>query len=233
MPERFIRFGVTNHAGARSSTWKCWSQVGSGKTDVYVTCRALGGVLKLSMHESGRWHIAFDSSQFPGLFNDHMRPENRFVTRMNRPLPLVQGVTLACRVEIPSYGVSIPAPKLEKSVVWVSAPEPGESIEFAVMFTEPSVHVTDWPTKRSMGTDLAGTFKLDNGSRVWAVHRRIATAEPRLPSSPTPRYFKGIGKENLQTDGLRAVTWFTAPDDSVCFFEGPVLINPRGGACQS
>jgi hypothetical protein len=233
MPERSVRFGIANHAGARSSTWKCWSQLGSGKTDVYVACRALRGALKLSMHESGRWHIAFDAAQFPGLFEDSMRPESRFVTRMDCPAPIVQGVTLACRVHIPSYGVSIPAPDLEKGVAWVAAPEDGNSIEFAVMMTEASVRVTDWPTKRSMGTELAGTFYLDDGSRVWIVHHQIATAEPRLPSEGTPRFFKGKGKEDLDTEGLRGLTWGDALDGSVVFFEAPVLIQPGDGARDS
>ncbi len=233
MPERSVRFGVANHAGGQSSTWKCWSQAGRGKTDIYLTCRALRGALKLSMHESGRWHIAFDAAQFQGLFDDHMRPEGRFATRMDRPAPLVQGVTLACRVHIPSYGVSIPALDLEEGVVWVAAPERGQSIEFAVMITEPSVQVTDWPTKRSMGTELAGTFDLDDGSRVWIVHHQVATTEPRLPSSGTPRYFKGKGHEDLDAQGIRGVTWGTAPDGSIFFFEGPVLIGRGGNARAS
>lgn len=233
MPERSVRFGVTNHAGARSSTWKCWSQAGRGKTDVYLACRALRGALKLSMHESSQWHIAFDAAQFQGFFEDEMRPESRFVTRTDRPAPLVQGVTLACRVHIPSYGVAIPAPELEKGVAWVPAPEDGKSIEFAVLITEPSVQVTDWPTKRSMGTELAGTFDLDDGSRVWIVHHQIATAEPVLPNSGTLRYFKCNGNEDIDTEGLRVVTWRSAADNSIIFFEGPVLIQPGGGANDS
>lgn len=225
MPERSVRFGVRNHAGARSSTWKCWSQAGSGKTDVYVACRALRGALKLSMHESGRWHIAFDSAQFEGLFDDEMRPESRFAKRTHRPAPLAQGVTLGCRVHIPSYGVSIPAPELEKGVVWVPAPDSDKSIEFAVLITDAAVQVTDWPTKRSMGTELAGTFDLDDGSRVWIVHHQVATAEPRLPSSGSPRYFKGKGEADLDTEGIRGVTWGNAPDGSIVFYEGPVLID--------
>ena len=225
MPERSVRFGVGNHAGARSSTWKCWSQAGSGKSDVYVACRALRGALKLSMHESGRWHIAFDATQFEGLFDDEMRPQSRFATRTDQPAPLAQGVTLGCRVHIPFYGVSIPAQELEKGVVWVPAPDSGKSIESVVLITDPTVQVTDWPTKRSMGTELAGSFDLDDGSCVWIVHHQVATAEPRLPGSGTPRYFKGKGEEDLDAEGIRGVTWGSAPDGSIFFYEGPVLIG--------
>ena len=59
MPEEAIRFGVTNEHAQRSSTWKLWSRVGGGKSDVYLTCRALRGAAKASLHESGNWHVAF------------------------------------------------------------------------------------------------------------------------------------------------------------------------------
>lgn len=225
MPERSVRFGVSNHAGARSSTWKCWSQAGNGKTDVYVACRALRGALKLSMHKSGRWHIAFDSAQFEGLFDDEMRPESRFAAKTDRPVPLAQGVILGCRVHIPSYGVSIPVTELENDVVWVPAPDSGKSIEFAVLITDAAAQVTDWPTKCSMGTELAGTFDLDDGSHVWIVHHQVATAEPLLPSSDSPRFFKGQREEALDTEGVRGVSWGKAPDGSIFFYEGPVLFE--------
>ena len=64
MPESAIRFTVRNQSGQRAATWKCWSP--SGKEDVYVTCRDIHGALKVSLHETGRWHVAY----FEGFFEE-------------------------------------------------------------------------------------------------------------------------------------------------------------------
>jgi hypothetical protein len=74
MSERSIRFGVTDYKGRRAATWKCWTQVGSGKKDVYLACREPRGSPKLSLHESGQWQVAFDANQFPALFEQGTEP---------------------------------------------------------------------------------------------------------------------------------------------------------------
>ena len=57
MPKRVLRFGVGDPARrVRATTWACWTN-GSGTKDVYVAARAMAGTLKLSLHETGQWHI--------------------------------------------------------------------------------------------------------------------------------------------------------------------------------
>jgi hypothetical protein len=61
MPEVALRFAVFGSDGCSTDVWKVWANLGSGKRDVYVTSRPLGGSAKLSLHERGQWHIALVS----------------------------------------------------------------------------------------------------------------------------------------------------------------------------
>ncbi len=86
MPEQSIRFGISDGSGNRSATWKCWSSVGVGKNDIYLACRALGGVLKTSLHQSGRWHIAYSNCFFEDKIDDSQKKEkDRFLEKWPRP----------------------------------------------------------------------------------------------------------------------------------------------------
>lgn len=55
MARRSARCGVADPAGARSSEWLVWWS--SSASDVYVAARTLGGILKVSLHESGKCHV--------------------------------------------------------------------------------------------------------------------------------------------------------------------------------
>lgn len=64
MADRALRFGVSNGIDRRAATWKLWTEPKDGKFDVYLACRALGGSLKTSMHQSGQWHVAYSKETF-------------------------------------------------------------------------------------------------------------------------------------------------------------------------
>ena len=53
-----IRFGVLRRNGLSSNAWGVWSE-NSG--DIYVACRDNMKELKISLHQSGKQHIAFTS----------------------------------------------------------------------------------------------------------------------------------------------------------------------------
>lgn len=225
MPERFIRFGVTDNAGRRAATWKCWSQVGRGKKDVYLACRAFQGNIKLSLHESGRWHVGFDAARFASMFEDNSIHTTRFAGKWNKPDPLVKGLILACRVHTPWYGVTIPDSSLDRKVTWIQSAPQGQSIEVAIFLSEAGTLITGWPGRRSMNTNLVGSIELDGGCHVWAVSHTIPLVEPNLPPAPAPRYFKGQGEQDLFEEGMRAAVWGSCEDGSVVFFEAPVSVT--------
>ncbi len=225
MPENSIRFGVTDHAGRCAATWKCWTYVGSGKRDVYLACRSLQGKVKLSLHESGRWHVGFDAARFPSMFEENSEPPTRFAGRWDRPAPLIEGLTLACRVHTPWYGVTISVSTLDEKVNWIQSVPLGHSIEVAIFLSEAGTLVTGWPGRRSMNTNLPGSIELDGGGHVWVVYHSIPLVEPKLPPVLAPRYFKSEGEQNLFTEGTRAVVWGDCEDGSVVFYEAPVSVR--------
>jgi hypothetical protein len=55
--ELAIRLAVGDPDGPRSTVWRVWANRRS--SDVYVAARVLGGVAKVSLHQSGRWRFAF------------------------------------------------------------------------------------------------------------------------------------------------------------------------------
>jgi hypothetical protein len=192
MPKQIVRFGVSGQTGFRAETWKCWTSHGAGKRqDVYVACRRLGNALKLSLHESGRWHMAFDSQQFSQMFEEANAPPDRFMGKWEKPAPLIAGLTLACRIHIPWYAATIPDLCLDSKVHWIACAPLGQSVEVCVFLLERPLDNSDWPGRDSMQTKPVGQFLLDGGGSVSIVHRTCQAIEPALPPISGPRYFKG------------------------------------------
>jgi hypothetical protein len=134
MADFAMRFTVRNQSGQRAATWKCWSQ--AGKEDVYLGCRELGGALKTSLHESGRWHTAYFEGFFEGSVPEEHRTERgRFIDQWQRPEPIAPGVTLAYRIVTPWSSVTAPDEE-SGSLVSVPAPPEGRAIEFDVFLLD-------------------------------------------------------------------------------------------------
>lgn len=225
MPERAIRFGVAGRDGRRAETWKCWTQAGTGRSDVYLACRALGGDVKLSLHESGRWHVGFDARRFPAMFEENSAPEDRFSGKWDVPTPLAPGLTLACRVRTPANAVTIEAATLDAEIHWIPVPPQDQMVEVVIFLLAAGMDMVGWPGRDSMGTELVGTFGLDDGGSVWIVHYSLPLVVPVLPPAAEPRYFRGRTESEMLGSGLRAVLWGGASDGSVVFLETPVQVT--------
>lgn len=146
MPERTVRFAVKDESsGSRSSTWKCWTTVGTGKSDIYLTNRAIGRAFKASFHESGRWHVAFDKQFLEREVDDDSNgSKNRFIDTWPRPQQIGHGITLAYRIVVPRSAVNIPLTGgLRREVSWIPAPPPKKAIEISILITE-TRRCCDW-----------------------------------------------------------------------------------------
>jgi hypothetical protein len=223
MADRAIRFGVANRNNKiRAETWKCRSP---GKGEVYLFCRAIGDVLKLSLHKSGSWHVAFDSQKFSNLFEDGNSPANRFAKIWNRPAPIITGMTLACHIYTPWYAVTIQEQDLEKNVTWIDAPPAGEAVDVAIFVTDKPLPPSVWPARNSMKTKLVGSFPLDGGGEVWIVQRCTPCPEAKPLTLPSPKYFRGKGEAEVLAQGNRMLAWGWLADGSIFFREGPVIVK--------
>ncbi len=229
MPEQSIRFGISDEAGNRSATWKCWTPVGTGKDDIYLACRALGGALKASLHESGQWHIAYSNSFFDENVDDSRSKEKgRFIEKWPRPNEIAPGLTLAYRIVTPWSAVNTPYDGSSfKNMNWIPQASKGRATEIDIIITKPTTTVSGWPGKRSMNTQLVDSMNIDSGETVWIVHWEIEM--PSLPNKKiTPQYYKGKSKEDLlKGDNLRILVFGSEKDGSRTLYDCAVEINEK------
>jgi len=150
MAEWSIRFGITDGEGHCASTWKLWTDKGMGKSDVYLTCRALGGKLKTSLHDSGSWHIAYTPNTFKEKVEGAVaKQRDRFIEKWPRPKPIAKGVTLAYRIVTPWSSVTSSIGETKRDIIWIpNAPKP-KATEIDIIITAQTTPVTGWPGKRS------------------------------------------------------------------------------------
>lgn len=226
MPENAIRVAVKNSSGERSSIWKCWANHGNGKNDIYVTNRAIGKAIKASLHESGSWHIAFDSRFLREEIQQESRLlSNRFVDRWSKPAEISAGCTLALRIIIPGDAVTIAiSEKDPRSTIWIPAPASGKAIEIVLLLTAPHFDTVSWPGRDSMGTQLLGSFVIDNGYRSWMVYYVIN--KPTMDTrSGTVTYFKSGKRAMQESRRHRAIIFSQSIDGSRILLECNVEIQ--------
>jgi len=226
MAERVIRFGVANSdRSCRAATWRCWTNA-SRDQSVYLTCRELGGILHLSLHERGKWHVAFSRDRFDGLFEDGSRPASRFAGKWLRSKEIAAGWTLACRIFTPWFAVTEPNSETSADIVWIDAPRTEQMIESCVLIAAPGTMCSDWPGANAMRTSLIGSFPLGGSGSVWLVSRAIPVQQPEIPERISPRFFRGENAQSISASTLRALFWGFGEDGSVLFYDAPVNVRP-------
>lgn len=227
MAQRSLRFGIQDGAGCRAATWKVWTELAGGKADVYLACRALGGTLKASLHESGRWHIAYSPATFEQYVAGAIPNANdRFIEKWPRPPEIAPGVTLAFRIVTPWSATTHNTPEnICKELVWIPNAPAGEATEIDVFLISAQTLVTDWPGKRGMGTSLIGSFQLESGESVWIVYRTVPMPDFDKLTQGIGRFYKGKSKNDLEGDGLRALLFGTAEDGSRVVYD--CAVQPR------
>ncbi len=216
MPQRALRFFVQDSFGKHAATWKLWINKGQNKNDIYLACRSLGGVLKVSMHETGSWHLGFIKKFVESNFKkDHPKHTNPYIDRWLRPNEINKGVTLAYRIVVPTSSVTIPKNgKISESIIRIPAAPKGKAIEIGIILTDASVQVSGWPGRRAMKNGLAGKIVLDNYETVWVVYRSIDMPVIDIPKKGVATAFQAA--ENVgQIEGqLRGIIFGTDENGS-------------------
>jgi len=140
-----VRFGVYDEkTKKRSSTWRVWVPYSksSPKNDVYIASRSLGKYLKVSLHKTGDWRLAFLNKET--LLSDPSlgKPRtSRIIQRWIKPKSIGAGVILAYRIVIPTSELRNFGKK-DKKVTWIQSPGEDELTKFDIIFTEPGAKVT-------------------------------------------------------------------------------------------
>jgi hypothetical protein len=225
MPEVTVRFAVFGADGRSSDIWKVWANVGTGRRDIYMTSRPLGYSMKLSLHETGQWHVGFHADRRDLLFDEGCAPQSRFLGQWNAaPRRNEQPVTLAARVVFPWSCPTVLHEHLPVDLVRIpNAPE-RLATEVALVLLDFDEPADSWVGQRSMGTSLVGRVPLDGGGEATLVYRTIEMPQDMPARQGNPQFFAGRSREDLQTAN-RFVAWGQAEDGSICFMEAPLEVH--------
>jgi len=222
MPEQAIRFGISDGSERRATTWKLWTP--SGKSDVYLACRPLGGKLKASLHQSGCWQVAYSQEFFQENVEGHISSQqDRFLERWPRPRLIAPGVTLAFRIVTPYSAVTIPISDSDKNITWLPNCPPQRATEIDVFIVSSMTPVSGWPGKNKMKTNPVGSYRLANGESVWVVYWVVDMPDLSSATKGVGRFYKGGSEEDLKSDNLRAIVFGKEPDGSRVMYDCVVM----------
>jgi hypothetical protein len=169
--EEIVRFAVGGPDEPRSCVWRIWT--GRGTSDVYISARVLGGILKASLHESGVWRLALTRE-----YAEAHGEDDRLIEQWDRPQPLHEGVKSAFEIIVPSAELALPRQPLPegrkkhtKNVTWVRPAPEGFATHFIVMYAEPGEPVQE--------TEVAilASFALPDGRTVIVTVVEQAVSE--------------------------------------------------------
>jgi len=230
MPEVSVRFAVFGADGRASDIWKVWGNVGSGRRDIYMASRPLGYSMKLSLHETGRWHVGFHADRRDQLFDPGQAPESRFIGQWNAAQRRhEQPITLAARVMFPWSCPTIAHENPPEGLVRIPNAPQRSAVEVVLFLLDMDEPPDSWPGRTSMGTSLVGRIPLDGGGGATLVHHVIEMPAEMPDRRGNPRYFAGRSQADLHTAN-RMVTWGQGDDGSICFMEAPLEVYiPRVG----
>lgn len=227
MAQKCLKFGIKDGMGRHAATWKLWTETAGGKSDIYLACRSLGGHLKTSLHESGKWHHAFSQNTFNNNVEGALLQfEDRYIEKWARPSGLAPGITDAFRIVTPWSATTIEIEESNvKGIIWVpNAPEQ-KATEIIILITQSATPITGWPGKRAMGSSLIGSIPLENKETVWAVHTVIDMPDFKSLGNGACQFYKGRTKKDLEKESLRAMVFGEGPGGSKVIYDIPV--KPR------
>jgi len=176
MALRTQRFGVRNAAGARSSEWfVAWK---TNTSDVYIATRGFDGVMKVSLHESGRCHV-----RAPG--SDAWRgagPPPAFLQAWH--------IDPASTYEFP-FALVFPEQELrpgpwrahkDKGTVWLEA-EPGKGVEVATFLVRADGDMSS-DLLRAGWTGTIVDQRLPDSRRLVVAVAKVAPPQANLAELP-------------------------------------------------
>jgi hypothetical protein len=173
--ELTVRFAIGDEQGARSSVWRIWK--GRGKDDIYVAPRSVAGIMKGSLHASGRCHFAVTTQHYERISTGGgamLRERTITAWERRRPSPVhdvVQAVSILFAAEFlsdKSYPVG-PGTRL------IDTPVPGKAIIVDFLFAMQAVGQL---LLRPNQTEL-GRVVLANGE-LFLVIAGVRAASARL-----------------------------------------------------
>jgi len=170
-----VRFAIGSPGGLTSNSWRFWT---TSSGDSYLACRDNAQELKVSLHASGRWRMAFTSEA--RAKNPALVPAgtNRAWEVWQEPLPVLPDTVVAFRLIFPTSELAV-RPEQRTTKQWrdtlfiESAPPDSGKLTVVTVFVtvgDPELRHESEPSLRF------ASLELNNGRRAQLV----AHADPEL-----------------------------------------------------
>jgi hypothetical protein len=223
-PGGSIRWALGTRDGARSS--QSWSIFGSkDHDDVYIGLRTQSGVIKLSLHESAIWRMAWSDQGAPlmRLSDD----EDRVLDRWPPPPTIALGWRHAVSVHLSNFSLrtNLDEPGLGKVALY-PAPDPDDIARFMLLLAEPGA------------ADLTVNSGLDVGSLRLPGGGMVGLVMDYQPMDPAAREkIEELRAHILEAataagaHGNRGFAWGSLADGAVLLVDPGEIEPPGTGRC--
>jgi hypothetical protein len=168
-----LRFAAGSPSEYRSAIWRLWVQ----GNDVYLAARTMISMLKLSLHRSGAWRLAWTDTSGQRARNSSDRVEERW----SRPAPFRPGWIQGPALIVPNPGTKRPFQRAAgvagTPIRWSEPPRPGHKLHFTILFADSTAPPDSWQTVFRSGDQSVGVLDQRNGTRVVLCRRAVPMVE--------------------------------------------------------
>jgi hypothetical protein len=168
-----LRFAVGSPVEYRSAVWRLWAQ----RNDVYLAARVMHGLIKFSLHQSGKWRVAWSGESRITAQGSPDRVEERW----ERPAEFRLGWTQGPVIIVPCTQVKKPFGHVMDTgrvpILWSPRLKAGHKYHFTILFASPDAPAQSWQTVFRASDKLLGTLRLPNRSVVALSRREVPMVE--------------------------------------------------------
>ncbi len=160
-----IRFAVGTPKTYLSAVWRLWVQ----KNDIYLSTRYESGLYKFSLHQSGKWRLAYTKESGLKAHNS----SDRVMGRWSKP-PELNGITRGTSIFVPYVKASNLFERdptdITPDTIWVTQPNLDCKITFALLIIKEFVDIN---SILGVGVNFLGALTLENRDRVILYSREM------------------------------------------------------------
>jgi len=179
-----VRFAVGAPDGPRGAVWRLWIK----QSGVYLGVRNVTGEIKVSLHTSGKWRLAF-TEQHQNSAHSLIPPDvDRAHEKWERPAEFAPGWVRAFLISVPASELGTPATPQPKpnEIIWVAPPPEGYATHFTVLLAAPGARgsrALGYPTPDGYRLTTKPLTVLDapGDEKVWVLRHE----EPVTPEQVT------------------------------------------------
>jgi hypothetical protein len=218
-PGGSIRWAIGSRDGARSQSWSVFGS--TNHADVYIGPRSQTKAIKLSLHKSGLWRMAWTEQGAAeiGLTDG----ENRLLSRWEQTAELAPGWRHAVSVHMTraSLTTHLDESRLEK-VAFYPPPDPGDMVRFMLLLAEPG-----GAELKVNGALDVGSLQLPNGGMVGVIMGYQPMNQDNVDTIDALRAQMLAAVTAAGARGNRSFAWGHLAGGAVLLTD-PGAIEPRG-----